>query len=670
MRWKFAPAALLPLLTLACSGAEGPTDTQETGTAQTQIVSAPNERVEVFVILDRAPVADTWRRGAGPAAAQRHRAEVRKDHAAMRKELAKHGAIVMEELELLANAFHVEVKRGAIERLKALPGVEAIEPAPMFHATLGQGLPSVRAPQAWTAPLGLHGAGIKVGIIDTGVDYYHAAFGGTGDPADFSGDDSAVLEPGTFPTGRVVGGFDFVGDNYNPEIGASTIAADPDPLDCEGHGTHVASIATGNAVNDDGSIFTGTYDQSLNLNQFRVAPGVAPEADIYALKVFGCARGTSVVASALEWAADPDGDGNPDDRLDVVNLSLGSSYDIAGTLFYGEVMDNLVGVGTVVVAAAGNDGGTFFVTGSPGSVPPVLSVAASVNSGLVNVETSAGDLTGVEGAIALPLSSSGTIDAAAEALSVGVRAPGDMMMMYGSTIFIIMPTPGRLVDPRLWHAPWLAPGSHAAMAGLATSGTLTHWFRDRFAADLPRETAFAALAAEAETSPPGARGLIALPYFSGERTPLHDPDVRGTFLGLDLTHSRGDLYRALIEGIAFGTRHVMETYAEAGARPARLMAVGGGTKNRLWLQATSDITGLDQVVSEVSLGAAYGDAFLAARAIGAAGPEDIARWNPARETITAHPDPVYERRYGQFRRLYGQTREIMAELAKESAGAD
>ncbi len=109
----------------------------------------------------------------------------------------------------------------------------------------------------------------------------------------------------------------------------------------------------------------------------------------------------------------------------------------------------------------------------------------------------------------------------------------------------------------------------------------------------------------------------------------------------------------------------METYAEAGERPARLMAVGGGTKNRLWLQATSDITGLDQVVSEVSLGAAYGDAFLAACAIGAAGPEDIARWNPARETITAHPDPVYETRYGQFRRLYGQTRDLMAELAWE-----
>ncbi|MEQ8740378.1 MAG: FGGY family carbohydrate kinase, partial [Hoeflea sp.] len=113
----------------------------------------------------------------------------------------------------------------------------------------------------------------------------------------------------------------------------------------------------------------------------------------------------------------------------------------------------------------------------------------------------------------------GTIDAAAEAVSVGVREPGDMMMMYGSTIFIILLADKPLTDPRLWHAPWLFPGEHASMAGLATSGTLTHWFRDRFARELERDGAFGILAREAEASPPGAKGLICLPYFSGERTP-------------------------------------------------------------------------------------------------------------------------------------------------------
>jgi len=119
----------------------------------------------------------------------------------------------------------------------------------------------------------------------------------------------------------------------------------------------------------------------------------------------------------------------------------------------------------------------------------------------------------------------GTIDAAAEAVSVGVNTPGDMMAMYGSTIFIILRTAQRVSDPRLWYAPWLFEGEHASMAGLATSGTLTHWFRDQFAKDLDPEEAFPLLALEAQESPPGAKGLLLLPYFSGERTPIHDANA-------------------------------------------------------------------------------------------------------------------------------------------------
>jgi xylulokinase len=198
------------------------------------------------------------------------------------------------------------------------------------------------------------------------------------------------------------------------------------------------------------------------------------------------------------------------------------------------------------------------------------------------------------------------------------------------------------------------------MAGLATSGTLTHWFRDQFARDLPKETAFAVLTAEAMNSPAGARGLICLPYFSGERTPLHDPRARGAFFGLDLTHRRGDLYRAVLEGIASATRHITDTYAEAGAVPVRVLAVGGGTKNRPWLQATSDLTGLDQVVARITTGASFGDAYLAARAIGVAA--EIDAWNPVDEVVTAMPHPAYARQYPLFRALYAQTKDIAAEL--------
>jgi len=256
----------------------------------------------------------------------------------------------------------------------------------------------------------------------------------------------------------------------------------------------------------------------------------------------------------------------------------------------------------------------------------------------------------------------GTIDAAAEAVSVGVRAPGDMMLMYGSTVFVIQQTAARLSDTRLWHAPWLFAGEYAAMAGLATSGTLTQWFREVVAPGLPRDAAFAQLTAEAEAMPPGARGLICLPYFSGERTPIHDPAAKGVFFGLNLTHGRAEMYRAVLEGIAAATRHITETYAEAGAPPARVLAVGGGTRNAPWLQATSDMTGLDQIVCGTTVGAAYGDAFLAALAVGTAARGDIALWNPPAQVIGAGKVAEYDRLYPLYRRLYAQTRDIMADL--------
>ena len=256
----------------------------------------------------------------------------------------------------------------------------------------------------------------------------------------------------------------------------------------------------------------------------------------------------------------------------------------------------------------------------------------------------------------------GTIDASAEAFSVGVLEAGDMMVMYGSTIFIIQLTAERVRDPRLWYAPWMFPGQHASMSGLATSGTLTHWFRDELARDLDPATAFGELAAEAAISPPGANGLVMLPYFSGERTPIHDINAKGTLFGLNLTHKRGDIYRAMIEGIAYGTNHIFETYAQVGAAPKRLMAVGGGTKNRLWMEATSHISGLRQVLAKRTIGASYGDACLAAIGVGDADRETIRRWNPVEGEVVPVDNPVYARNYEIFKELYRSTRHLMAAL--------
>jgi xylulokinase len=256
----------------------------------------------------------------------------------------------------------------------------------------------------------------------------------------------------------------------------------------------------------------------------------------------------------------------------------------------------------------------------------------------------------------------GTIDAAAEALSVGVRRPGDAMLMYGSTVFLIGLTEAPVRDARLWAAPWLYPGRHATMAGLATSGTLTHWFRDHLAQDLDPETAFERLLAEAQAVPEGAGGLVALPYFSGERTPIHDPLAKGVIFGLNLTHGRGHVYRALLEGIACGTAHAMEAMAEAGARPERVLAVGGGVQNPVWLQATSDFADVDQIVAMRTMGASYGDAFAAALALGDARVEDIDVWNPEARRIAAAQTDLHRRHYGVFKDLYVRTRDLMATL--------
>jgi len=116
----------------------------------------------------------------------------------------------------------------------------------------------------------------------------------------------------------------------------------------------------------------------------------------------------------------------------------------------------------------------------------------------------------------------------------------------------------------------------------------------------------------------------------------------------------------VLEGIACATRHITETCAAAGAPPSRVLAVGGGTKNRPWLQATSDLTGLDQILCRTTTGAAYGDAWLAAAAVGQ--PAGLAAWNPEAARITARAHPAYARLYPLYRRLYAQTRDIAAEL--------
>lgn len=257
----------------------------------------------------------------------------------------------------------------------------------------------------------------------------------------------------------------------------------------------------------------------------------------------------------------------------------------------------------------------------------------------------------------------GTIDAWAEAASVGVRRPGDLMLMYGSTMFLVQVAGGPRRHPKLWATAGVEPGTYSLAAGMATSGSLTAWLRE-----LVGGPSFSTLAAEAAATPPGAEGLLVLPYFAGERSPRFDPDARGLITGLTLSHTRAHLYRALYEAIAYGVRHNLLAFDDAGAPPERVVAVGGGTAGGLWTQIVSDVTGVTQHLPAQTIGAAYGDALLAAIGAGLVPPDTD--WTTPAGTV--EPDganaALYDELFESYLDLYDATAAVNHRLARVQAG--
>ena len=252
---------------------------------------------------------------------------------------------------------------------------------------------------------------------------------------------------------------------------------------------------------------------------------------------------------------------------------------------------------------------------------------------------------------------SGTVDAWSEAVSVGAHGVGDLMLMYGTTMFLVNTVEGQPTHPSLWGTVGALPGTRNLAGGMATSGAVTGWLRD-----LCGGTDFTALTELADRAGPGANGLLMLPYFAGERTPLLDPDARGTLIGLTLSHGPGDLYRAALEATAFGVRHNIEVLDAVGGDVRRIVAVGGGTQGTLWTQIVSDVIQRPQVIPSQTIGASYGAAFLAAQTCGA---HDIADWNPPSQVREPQQrlTSLYDERYGLYRELYERTKDIAHALA-------
>ncbi len=180
--------------------------------------------------------------------------------------------------------------------------------------------------------------------------------------------------------------------------------------------------------------------------------------------------------------------------------------------------------------------------------------------------------------------------------------------------------------------------------------------QERIAGGAPLEE----LDREAEAAGPGAGGVVALPYFLGEKTPINDPEARGAFVGLHLGHDRGHLFRAILEGIAFGFRHHVDVFVERGHPPRRVRVTNGGARSRVWTQVTADVLGLPLERLASGGGSALGAAFAAGMAVSAFSSwAEVERFTTVEGVVEPRTDDAYEHAYRRYRALYPALKEVM-----------
>jgi subtilisin family serine protease len=307
-------------------------------------------RVRVSIRLTNDPVAVVAATG---ARADRQKIQLRTvldQQAQFAGALRRQGGTLLGSAQVSLNTVFAEVDAAALRSLAADPNVASIRLVRDFEVDLSETVPYIGATAV--QDLGFDGTGVTVAVLDSGIDYLHAAFGGSGDVDEYNANDPAVIEPGTFPTAKVIGGYDFVGGDW-PNTAE---APDPDPLDHgpdAGHGSHVADIIGG-------------------------LGGVAPGVSLYGVKVcssVSTACSGIALIQGMDFALDPDGDGSVTDHVDVINMSLGSDYGTAIDDDLSQAVEHASAVGTLTVASAGNGSDKPYVVGTPSAAPSALSVA-------------------------------------------------------------------------------------------------------------------------------------------------------------------------------------------------------------------------------------------------------------------------------------------------------
>jgi minor extracellular serine protease Vpr len=340
-------------------------------------------QVDVWVSMDQEAVAGQQAKLAESAGVERARAlSARGESTASARALADHRRSVMAQqtgvaaslyqiggtelgrVQMAHNAIAMRVDASQLSRIAALPGVTQVRPVLHYQLDLGETVPYVGG--ATVQRGGRDGTGVKVAVLDSGIDYTHRNLGGAGTAAAYAAaygadpsDPKTTTTDGLFPTDKVVAGFDFVGEAWPTcAPGVDCRTEDPDPIDLEGHGTHVADIVAGKSLDGE-------------------HVGMAPGAKLVAVKVCSAVSSSCngvALLKGMDYALDPNGDGDMSDAVDIINMSLGSPY--------GQVEDDLtlaatnaVKLGVIVVASAGNSANRPYITGSPSIGAGVISVA-------------------------------------------------------------------------------------------------------------------------------------------------------------------------------------------------------------------------------------------------------------------------------------------------------
>jgi xylulokinase len=288
--------------------------------------------------------------------------------------------------------------------------------------------------------------------------------------------------------------------------------------------------------------------------------------------------------------------------------------------------------------------------GSEDLLPPVRRCNEVV--GYVTAEAAAA--TGLKEGVPVV---AGTADHIGSTFASGVLEDGDLLVKLGGAGDIMLAVDEPFVDDRLYLDFHLLPQRFVLSGCMATSGSLIKWFQRTLGdgADL------AQLDAEAAAVPAGAGGVLCLPYFLGEKTPINDPEATGAFVGLQLTQSRGNLFRAVLEGIAYGFRHHLEVFAERGHHPAKARVTDGGSRSRIWTQITADVLGMPLEKVTLRSGSAFAAAFCAGMGVGAFSDwRDVDRFIAVDEVVQPHAHEAYEHGYRQFRALYPALKEALA----------